>query len=253
MEEIVLKGIVAATIFIFVAIFIIILVTYKFYWSKVEQNILHVHSILKSQEDERRRIAIDIHDSLGGILSVIKIKIDLLMNLSFENQDFYKDNLKESHSLLLLAIQEARNASNALTPEAIKNFGLKGAINDLVRDYSKFFEVDLINGLSDISNKNVQINIYRMLQELFNNSMKYSRATKIQLEVVQNSSLIKIKYSDNGVGFNFNHARKISKGSGLSNLKYRVDFLLGKMHFENKNGSTFFFHFDLNKCLIYEN
>lgn len=249
MEAELIKGIIGSTIFIFIAIAITIFVIVKYYKYKVHANNEIFRAVIHTQEVERNRVARDIHDSLGGLLGAVKLKLDILRNLpEFQNTEI-SNTIENAHNLITIAVLEARNASNALVPETIRRFGLKGAINDLGKEFKDSMIVNLLNDCPDNLNESSQINIYRILLELFNNTKKYAQATKIELEVIGSAQNLHIRYSDNGIGFDFDKLLSEGKGNGLKNINFRVEFLNGKMSVENNNGSTFNFIFmeKLNK------
>ncbi len=244
MEEKLIKGIIGSTVFILIAIAITIFVIVKFYKYKVRASGEIFRAIIHAQEEERNRIARDIHDSLGGLLGAVKLKLDILRNLPELQNTEIGNTIENTHKLIVMAVLEARNASNALVPEAIRRFGLKGAINDLVKEFGDSIQVNLINDCPKDLAESTQINIYRILSELFNNSKKYARATEIELEIMGSAQNLHIRYSDNGIGFDFNSKLSEGTGNGLKNIIFRVEFLNGKMSVENNNGTTFDFTFE---------
>ncbi len=91
--------------------------------------------------------------------------------------------------------------------------------------------------------ENFQTQIYRLLLELFNNTRKYAQATMVELSIFNSDREVQIIYTDNGIGFNFDMLLNEGKGNGLKNIKFRVEFLKGKMNVENLNGTTYTFRF----------
>ena len=215
-----------------------VLFTYRFQKRLQQKREENFRNILLAQEEERKRIASDIHDGLGGILGLLKINIlDGMEEVKSNKQ--YSDALNNSLNLIDEAIVEARNASNNLMPVAIKRFGLPGAINDLVEQNRKFFEVEFNIDCPEDLSELMQIHIYRLLNELFNNARKHSHATKIVLEVVNDNRVLEISFSDNGIGFNFKELLKSSEGNGLKNINNRVKLLKGEFEVLNTNGTLY--------------
>lgn len=205
-------------------------------------------SILLTQEEERRRIARDIHDSLGGLLNRTKMILDGLREGS-ETKSVMTANINEAYDLVTQSVLECRNASNALVPEAIKRFGLKGAINDLKKKYDTFFQIEFTNECPSNLHELMQMHIYRILQELFNNALKYSEANSIELVITSNmNDELHITFKDNGKGFDFDTL--LNKGNGLRNIKNRVELLKGEMVIKNLHGASYNFLFKPNNFAL---
>jgi signal transduction histidine kinase len=191
-------------------------------------SITNMQSMIVGQEKERSRIAGDLHDSLGGLLSAVKLQFD---NVKKHLNGHL--NLKEYHKatdLLDVAVEELRNISRNLQPGALKDLGLISAIKDLVNRfeeknypeiYFQYYNID--DKLDDM----VTLNIYRIIQELINNSIKHALAKEILIQIVKEGEEIILEYEDDGKGFDPNKISK--KGMGLENINSRVNFLKGSL------------------------
>lgn len=177
---------------------IMIIITYRYMRKSQSQKELLFKSILDAQEDERNRIARDIHDGIGGLLSGAKIQLGNMVSDNISILEL-KKIAKVVYGYITKASIEARNATHALTPGSIALSGIRGAIDQLCGDFNQHFEVELINNFPDEINKHYEIQIYRIIQELFNNALKHSKATKVRLSILAFQNTLEIKFEDNGV------------------------------------------------------
>jgi len=229
-------------LFFIAVVFVISVNKYQKKLLREQENVYQ--EILKAQEMERQRISQDLHDGLGGLLSNARrnmMELDQL--LAHEHQK--KELLNMSVALIDESIEEARNASNAIMPAALKHFGLKGAIKELVKKYQANFEIALINECPDELNELKQIHIYRLLNELFNNTQKYAQASLVELEIISDEHNLNIYFKDNGIGFNFDEVMQTTNRNGLKNISNRVALLKGHMKTNNNNGMGYTFNFNL--------
>jgi signal transduction histidine kinase len=199
-----------------------------------QQKLSVSNALIEGEEVERKRIARDLHDGLGSMLSGLKIHLKLAE----------KDNISatEVNTLLDNSIKELRNISQNLMPESLLKLSLEHALRDLCMANSNTItniEFQYLIKKLNLS-KNYQIFIYRIIQELLNNALKYANASEILVSCSQNKETFFITVEDNGVGFNVLEKSKI--GMGLRNIKNRVEFLNGKLEIEsiiNKGTSVY--------------
>jgi signal transduction histidine kinase len=232
-----------ATFFFLLSIMIIII--YKYMIKSQKQKELLFKSILNAQEEERKRIGRDIHDGIGGLLSGAKIQLGSIVFGNLSNLEMQNIS-KVVYGYITRANIEVRTATYALTPDSIALSGIKGAIDQLCDDFKLHFEVELINNFPEGINKQYEIQIYRIIQELFNNALKHSNAENVILSInTTQSANLEIKFQDNGIGFEYDSNEIL--GSGLINIKNRIIYLGGDLKFSNLNGSNIFINFNLNK------
>lgn len=199
-----------------------------------QQKLSVSNALIEGEEVERKRIARDLHDGLGSMLSGLKIHLKLAE----------KDNVSTTEVTTLLdnSIKELRNISQNLMPESLLKLSLEHALRDLCMANSNTItnvEFQYLISKSNLS-KNHQIFIYRIIQELLNNALKYANASEILVSCSQNKETFFITVEDNGVGFNV--SEKSNTGMGLRNIKNRVEFLNGKLEIEsiiNKGTSAY--------------
>jgi len=184
--------------------------------------------LIHSQEQERKRIASELHDSLGQDLLVIKNLA--LMN---KNKDEQFDEISKSAGL---AIDEMRRISYNLHPYQLDRLGLTKAINSMFSNIEGTSKINFEITIEDIDNlfsKEQEINIFRIVQECVNNIIKHSEAAKSKVEVCKVSGNVQIEIADNGKGFNYQTVKLASEGFGLKNLENRVSFLGGEIEFSS--------------------
>ncbi|MEC7265589.1 MAG: ATP-binding protein, partial [Bacteroidota bacterium] len=193
-----------------------------------EKTIKLTRAMLDGEERERQRVAKDLHDGLGGMLAGVKI------NLSSWSANNLVDNQFESFHKILNqldhSVSELRNIARNLMPESLLNFGLGIALKDLCDFYMKEnlkIEYQPIN-MEESLPLNVQLNIYRIVQELLSNAVKHSGATNILLQCSQSDYQFFITVEDNGAGIKKSDKSK-SKSMGLKNLEDRVHYMKGHM------------------------
>jgi signal transduction histidine kinase len=195
-----------------------------------------MQSMLKGQELERERVAQDLHDSLGGMLSAIKLKFEALNfkpEAHIEQRDY-----NGLQGLLDDACQEVRNISSNLQPGALEQLGLLEAISDLVNKYEQGSNVEIhFQHYGVMDNKRLDsftsLNIYRIIQELLNNSLKHSKASEILVQLNREADLMTITVEDDGVGYD---TRMVKEGMGSENIRSRVNFLKADLHIDSVPG-----------------
>lgn len=210
-------------------------------------QINNMQSMIIGQERERERIAKDLHDSLGGLLSTVKLQFDQFKSTLSGKQDskeYYK-----AADLLDSAVEEVRVISRNLQPGALSKLGLIPAINDLINRFdgdnypTVFFQhYNLPLKISEM----VGLNIYRIIQELMNNTIKYADASEVLIQLNYKDGDLYVQYEDDGVGFNIKNLN--ARGMGLENIEYRVRYLKGRMSIETKEGDgvSYFIKLPLN-------
>lgn len=198
-----------------------------------QENQLKVYNaVLEGQEQERRRMAQDLHDGLGGMLAGVKLKLSDIA----ENHQPEKDmELYKVISQLDNSVQELRRIARNMMPETLIRFGVETALRDLCESLqTPFLRVEFQSyQLSRDMAQPVQITLYRIVQELLTNAVKHAGASNILVQCSQNSDRIFITVEDDGQGFDVN-LLKAKKGIGLSNIQNRINLLKGKLDIQTK-------------------
>lgn len=199
-------------------------------------NELLMSAIINTQESERSRFAQDLHDGLGQKL--LAAKMNLLAMTGDLDEDTKVGMLHtKSVDLLMNAIHETRSISHSLMSNTLKRYGLSDAINEMIRSFVNLRDVTIRveNEVSKIRfDHDLEIGVYRIVQELFNNTLKHSKATEIGIKIKKlTENLLFVLYKDNGVGFNLAKLEANKKtGIGIQNIKSRVVFLGGQFLIE---------------------
>jgi signal transduction histidine kinase len=201
-----------------------------------EKKIMMARNIVEGQEEERKRIAQDLHDGLGVILSATKMQFSSL------GSEFATEHPTVVKAIRLLeqATGEVRRISHNMMPGLLTKLGLWEAIEDM---FDEINEIDEIRANIEIEGErlrlpeNVEIMLYRIIQEMVNNTMKYAKATGIDLSIIISDQYIIMNYKDDGIGFDVDE--KLGSGGkslGLKSIESRVVFLNGELKMESAPG-----------------
>jgi two-component system, NarL family, sensor kinase len=199
-----------------------------------DKQLLAVDAMLKGQEEERNRIAKDLHDGLGGMLSGVKMSITNMkenMIMTAENVTVFEQSIGQLDG----TIAELRKIAHNLMPEALVKFGLSDAINDYCTSLKQSTNIAITyESLGDNRKLDNTANtyIYRIVQELINNAVKHGKPNTIFVQMTTTPSKILLTVEDNGLGLDTNKMIG-STGIGISNIKHRVNYFKGSIAFEN--------------------
>ncbi len=224
-EIIYLVSVFSLAIFFLIALFVAVIVVNSRRRQKLE--IEKLQALISAEDRERSRIAKDLHDDLGPLLSGIKLQINLLDAGSDAGQ--LEAILTETSVQLDNAIGNVRYVVRNLMPPGLEKYGLVKSILDfqniISKSENKKFEF-LHSGFESRLNASAELNIFRIIHELINNSLKHSNCNLIKLELNLNDELLRINYSDNGKS---TPSKIESPGMGLSNIESRVNLFNGKL------------------------
>jgi len=206
-----------------------------------DRQLVAVDSMLKGQEEERSRLAKDLHDGLGGMLSGVKFSLmNMKSNLIINHENVVV--FERSLDMLDTSIRELRRVAHNMMPEALVKFGLDEALKDYCNNVntSKILNVQYQSfGMEQRLESNTEIIIYRIIQELFNNIFKHANASEALVQLLREQNRLSITVEDNGKGFDITELEK-SKGAGWANIRSRVEYLKGKLdlHSDNNKGTS---------------
>lgn len=218
---------------------------------EIEKQLLATQSLLKGQEDERSRLAKDLHDGLGGLLSGVKLQLGAMKGnliLSEEHGRAFNHALNKLDE----SIGEMRRVAHNMMPEALMKLGLQQALQDYCDGLSEgqsFVINTEFYGLEKRMEPSVEIVVYRIVQELLNNAVKHAQATSILAQVIRRDENLTITVEDNGKGFE----KELLNGlrtAGLQNIQSRVNYLRGQMDIQSAPGKGTSVHID---CTIETN
>lgn len=208
---------------------------------KAEMQRQMLESSLEVQEVERRRIAKDLHDEVGAMLSATKMSLNQMVR-KIDSTDL-STLAQQTKELLDESISQVRRISKELVPSTLEEFGLVSALDEFIQ------KIHVASGVLFVLNhegiippdkrfeKKIELTVYRIAQELVNNALKHAQANEISLILKeQNQSLI-FEFKDDGKGFDIENARKdVKKGLGLKNIESRLSVVNGTFVLKSELG-----------------
>jgi two-component system NarL family sensor kinase len=205
---------------------------------ETEKQLTATEAVLKGEEQERTRLAKDLHDGLGGMLSGIKYSMKTMKgNLVMTPGN--AQAFERSMDMLDSSIKEMRRVAHNLMPEGLVKFGLDTALKDFCNDInlSGALKVNYQSiGLDQaVIGQTTAITIYRVIQELINNAIKHAAATQAIVQVSKTNGGLSVTVEDDGKGFDPS-ILKNAKGIGWNNIESRIDFMKGKVDIQSAPG-----------------
>lgn len=205
--------------------------------TQLRQRNIAMQAIIQTEESERRRIAQDLHDSVSQTMSAAKINLTMIgTELPFKDED-QRQRFDKVISLVDYGFREVRTISHNMMPWALHKTGLA----QVVRQFINNIENDTIDiqffskGFDEPFNENIEIILYRVLQESVSNVMKHAAASRLDISLMREEQAISLTIEDNGRGFESANPEAY-KGMGLHNLQSRINFLSGKVEFDSQPG-----------------
>ena len=197
-----------------------------------EKQIDLLNAVFETQESERKRLAEDLHDSVGQVLSAIKLNLHRLDKncVSESTQPLLADTRKLTDE----CIQEIRNIIHNVLPPVLTDYGLLEALEGLCIkvEQTTNVKVELKKNMGKIRvQPEIEFAFYRIAQELFSNPIKQSGATAIHVTLTKETEWLVMEFKDNGKGFNI---KQVKHGFGLKNLESRVQLINGEINIYTK-------------------
>ncbi len=196
-----------------------------------EKQLVATQALLDGETAERLRLARDLHDGLGGLLSILKLNLTEVKRASFSKDE--EEHYIKATAVLKESIEELRRIAHHMMPESLMRTGLKTSLSD----FSK-----VIPGVTfqyqgkDIRlDKRLEIVLYRCTYELINNAVKHAGATRIDVQLLVEDHFISLSVLDNGKGFD---PKEVTEGSGLNNIRTRIAPFNGKMYLDSSENGT---------------
>lgn len=212
-------------------------------YKRAEQQQYNISvKLINAQEQERKRIALDLHDGIGQTLSAIKFNIEAeISHVSNKEPEDIKLGLKKIVVIMRSALEDLRRISMDLWPSMLDDLGIISTVQWLVREYQSHnpeieWCLDLRLQESDIR-QDLKITVFRMLQESLSNAMKYSNASRVAVKLDKYENRLRLVVEDNGHGFEIDEARK-SSGIGLRSLQERADLTRGEIQIMSSDQGT---------------
>ncbi len=209
-----------------------------------DQQKMLLNASIRLQEEERQRIAADLHDDAGPLLATARLYLnENLVNLDKTSQ---LQSIYNAKQIIDDTIQLIRNISHSLMPPTLKNFGLESAVNDLFQKISSSGSMNASCRFHDYRNRmhpEDELIIFRVIQELVNNILKHSNASFIHLTQNLSDDKFFIRMHHDGKGLtqaDFEKLNKAASGLGLKNIQSRLKLLHGRIFFEKDMSQTYF-------------
>jgi signal transduction histidine kinase len=227
-EDILYRTILIVTVIIGIIIlcFLLSVIWQQRKWRRM--NLRKVETEIDTLENERKRLAADLHDELGAVLSAMKFKLESIDSASADDQL----QLSQCVHLVYNMVAKIRWISNALMPETLAHKGIISAVIEyanLVNDAAELeiiFEGDSIPKMETARS----VHIFRILQEIIHNTIKHSKAATLKIEFLTENDKLLILTADDGKGFDYDNAVQVKNGLGLNNMQNRADLLGGEFH-----------------------
>lgn len=202
----------------------------------IQQQDEAAKAVVSAEENERNRMSQTLHDGLGQLLSAAKMNLQAVQDSLHLNPQM---NTAYNNALVLVddSIKEMRSVSHQMVTNNVVRTGLANALKELIEKInSNSLQVNLqVDGLLQNIDSDIQIVVYRIIQEAINNVIKHARANALDIELNMNGNKLKGTIKDNGIGFNTNQIGKM-RGIGLDNIATRIKFLKGAYTLESEQG-----------------
>ena len=203
----------------------------------MKQQELSAKAVVEAEEGERQRIARDLHDGVGQLMSVTKMNLSSFESgLKFDTTA-QRQTFEKIISLVDESCKEIRNVSHNMMPNSLLKNNLGVAVRDFIDKLDKkTLEINLYTeGLDEKIESNVEVMLYRVVQECVNNVIKHSEATKLDIAIVKEADGISATIEDNGKGFDIMDQTRF-EGIGLKNIRTRVGYLRGTVDLDSARG-----------------
>lgn len=203
-----------------------------------EQEIKSYNAMLEGQEEERKRIATELHDRLGSMLSTVKLLFNSLSDKMETSVPMISERKDKVSNLLDEAVLEVRRVSHNLSTGTVNSFGLVAALEDLSESVDKTGLIRckfLCYGMHERLNQGLEIGVFRMVQELVNNALKHSKAKQLTIQLNRHENAVTVTVEDDGIGFDVQEKRR-KGGIGLKNLEIRAEKMDGSYQVDSRPG-----------------
>ncbi len=206
---------------------------------EVDSQKAHASQIVEAQEEERKRIAKDIHDGIGQMLTALKFNVE---SINYETKNTFEEKIAKLKLLLGDLIKEVRSVTFNLTPPELRDYGIAPTIGKLVDQLSRLTGKNIhfenrtdFNGRFDSL---VETNLYRVVQEAVNNALKYAESNYILITLSHSLDKLSIVIDDDGKGFDTSLIEDNGKGSGLGLffMRERISYIDGRIFINSKRG-----------------
>ena len=205
--------------------------------SKIQQAELTTRAVIDTEERERKRIAADLHDSIGQMLSAAKINLSALSSkIHFTGEEQLKF-YNRTQEIIDECCREVRTLSHQMMPNMLIQYGLVEAVRELAQKIdSPRMNVNFhAHGAETGLDASTEIILYRIIQECVNNTLKHSEASLLDIQIISDEKEVGITIEENGRGFDVNAVNRAG-GLGLQNIINRVEYIKGQVNFDSTPG-----------------
>jgi len=226
--------IVASVLGIIIAYFIFSIIRHQRRTLRLNQE--KIQAEITTMENERRRIASDLHDELGPLLSAVKLQIN---SLDYPN-DEDRVLIAKAGNHIDEIIRKLRDISNNLMPNTLIRKGLTAAIEEFVASINQVntqqLQISFEHHIKQPIPKEKEIHLYRIIQEIIHNTLKHANASLLSIKIRTNENRLFLLTEDNGMGFDYATRRKENVGLGLHNLGSRTEIMGGQLNIITEPG-----------------
>lgn len=203
----------------------------------IQQQEIATKGVIEAEERERKRIAAELHDGIGQLMSAAKMNLSAIRSeIGFASPENEK-NYDKALGLVDESCREIRNVSHNIMPNALLKSGLSNAIREFLDKIdSRVLKVNLhAEGINERLDSDVETVLYRVIQECVNNVIKHAKASRLDIAIIKDKDGMSITVEDNGVGFNTQNITKFD-GIGLKNIQNRIQYLKGTVEWDAAEG-----------------
>lgn len=211
----------------------------KDYENQVQFQKDQASQIVEAQEEERKRIAKDIHDGIGQILTALKFSVE---SINIDNPEKAKTKIEDLKVVFGQLIKDVRAVTFSLTPPELIHHGITPALKKMTKEISKLSGKNILfenkTDFNERFDSLTETNLYRVAQEAINNALKYAESTYVLVKVSHTKDLLSIMIDDNGKGFDTDAVEASEKGlgMGLFFMRERVNYVNGRLFINSAKG-----------------
>ena len=215
----------------------------RYHLKRLRLNKEKIQAEIDTLEKERRRIASDLHDELGSLLSAVKLQINSLDTNDPEDQQIIQTSSYHIDTI----ITKVREISNNLMPNTLLRKGLRRAIEEYVDHVQKASQLQIKFVCTEELRlqQSQEINIYRIIQEIIHNTLKHAKASYLIIQLTIEGNSLLLMTADDGTGFDFFARAKDNPGLGLRNLQSRVEVMGGELSCMSETGKGTMYSFEI--------